>query len=301
MISLRQTNQISHCAFSDEASYNVGRFRAIGMISIPISSLDEMDKDVQRILKKSNINEFKWKKLKSAKMYHGAIKLIDYFMEVVLQEISRIDVLIWDIEDRRHKIEGRDDCANLARMYYHPYKNVLIKRWPSNSSWILYPDENSSIDWETVKSCLKSKEVNVSETTDLFKGFALQIRKEFNIKDIHEVKSSTTPLIGVADLFAGMGVYSRLNFRKYKIWEIKNSKQRHLFHETINIKISCADKHRCPVIKYLYEKCREKKLGLSLSHRSGLWTPKPENPINFWHYRPQSMADKAPTKQAINR
>jgi len=301
MINLRQPGQISHCAFSDESSYNVGRFRAIGMISFPMSSLQELDKDIQEILEESNIREFKWKKLKSAKMYYGAIKLIDYFIGVVLKGISRIDVLIWDIEDMRHKIEGRDDCANLARMYYHLYKNVLIKRWPSNSSWLLYPDENSSIDWETIKNCLKSKEININETTDLFKGFALQIREEFNIKDIHEVKSSTNALIGVADLFAGMGVYSRLNFRKYKMWEIKSSKQGHLFNYIINIKLSCADEYRCPVIKYLYEKCRGKKLGVSLSHLSGLWTPQPENPINFWHYRPQSMADKAPTKQTVNK
>jgi hypothetical protein len=296
MISLNEIDQISHCAFSDEASYNIGRFRAIGMLSLPMAAHENINLDIKRILKNSNISEFKWNKLKSARMYLGAVKLIDYFIDMAEKKISRLDILIWDTEDSRHKIKRRDDCANLARMYYHLYKDVLIKRWPSDSTWILLPDEHSSLDWETVKNCLKSREIKVIERSDLFKRFALQITKDFNIKEIQEVKSSVTPLIGIADLFAGMGVYSCLNFEKYKWWELQNSKQGSLFNVSTSIKLSSPDNHRCPLIKYIYNKCRKKKLGISLSQKFGLWTPNPKNPINFWHYKPQSHADKAPTK-----
>jgi len=297
MIKESKVSKISHCAFSDEASYNIGRFRAIGMLSLSVSSLEEYEREVQKILKESNIREFKWKKLKSARMYYGAIKLIDHFIESAKRGISRIDVLVWDIEDKRHKIKRRDDCGNLARMYYHLFKNVLVMRWPSNLTWKLFPDENSSIDWKTVKDCLRSKEIVVSEKKGLFRDFAIDIRREFNIKDLNEVKSSTTPLVGVTDLFAGMGVYSHLNFDKYQKWEYLNSEQGCIFPEFIKVKFSRSDEYRCPVIEYLYTQCRDQKLGVSLIERRGLWTPQPKNPINFWNYKPQSDMDTAPTRE----
>jgi hypothetical protein len=50
------------------------------------------------------------------------------------------------------------------------------------------------------------------------------------------------------------------------------------------------------VLKKFDETCKERKLGVSLKTKKGLWTPDPQRPINFWLYEPQHPEDKAPQK-----
>ena len=59
---------------------------------------------------------------------------MDFVIEQALQGALGEDVLTWDTEDSRHKIKGRDDIANLQRMYYRPlrpYTSILALRLPS--------------------------------------------------------------------------------------------------------------------------------------------------------------------------
>lgn len=83
------------------------------------------------------------------------------------------------MEDARHKgISGRDDNANIGRMYYHLMQNALSKRWDGNSSWFWRPDKQSSMDWRTLGKYLVSKKhrlaadlfgINESDFVKLFK------------------------------------------------------------------------------------------------------------------------------------
>jgi hypothetical protein len=59
---------------------------------------------------------------------------------------------------------------------------------------------------------------------------------------------------------------------------------------------SRSDVVRYEVLRRFKTKCKEAKLGLSLASRKCLWTPKPENPINFWWWEPQSPADRVPLR-----
>lgn len=54
---------------------------------------------------------------------------------------------MWDITDSRHDIQGRDDIANLGRMYHHLFVDILRNRWPDDARWMVHPDENSALDW----------------------------------------------------------------------------------------------------------------------------------------------------------
>ena len=69
----------------------------------------------------------------------------------------RVDILIWDMDDSRHKNSGRDDNENLSRMYYHLIQNTLSKGWDKGSTWLLVPDHQSSINWRTLGEHLVSK------------------------------------------------------------------------------------------------------------------------------------------------
>jgi len=43
--------------------------------------------------------------------------------------------------------------------------------------------------------------------------------------------------------------------------------------------------------------CKKRKLGVSLETKRCFSTPNPNNPINFWYYKPQHKMDKAPIKK----
>jgi len=177
-------------------------------------------------------------------------------------------------------------------MYYHLFKNVLLNRWPKGSTWRLYPDENSALEWKTVKDYLDLASLSIEVSSA--KPFHIRLKKDFRIVEICEVRSSNNVLIQVADLFAGMGVYSRSNYEKYEEWLFQATRQRRLF--PTDITLSRSDKARCEVLNYFYESCKKNKLGVSLKSQQGLWTPDPKNPINFWLYVPQHPEDKAPTR-----
>ena len=187
----------------------------------------------------------------------------------------------------------------MERMYYHLMSTTFHKRWPYESTWHLYPDEQSSIDWETLKECLQaSAEVSLvpGKPRERFEYLGL-IRQEFNVIAIDQSDSFHVPLIQLADLFVGMGVYSRDCSDTYKAWLEENSVQMSLFESPYaDYEFSSADEERCFVIHAMDHFCKKRKLGVSLKSRGYLFTYNPGNPINFWPYAPQHEEDKAPTR-----
>lgn len=93
---------------------------------------------------------------------------------------------MWDTEDARHKVLLREDIANLQRMYYHLFKNVLRLRWPSNAVWQLYPGGHTAMDWECVQDFLDRAGENGEIEKSLFTrgAFRLRLQREFAIEKI---------------------------------------------------------------------------------------------------------------------
>lgn len=295
---------ISHVAFSDESHHNIGRFRGISMISLKSEHRKLIHDKLQSLLASEGVKEFKWTRTRSIKERNVGIQFLNESVRYALKGMIRIDVLVWDIEDSRHKIRDRDDVANLQRMYYHIFKNVLSKRWPDKSSWILYPDQNTAIDWDTIEDILDIKSSNIEAYSNLFtKGrFKFRLKEEFNIREIVPCDSKHEPLIQLGDLYAGMAIYSRDSYNMYRHLArtlFTTVKQLSLFDVEIDnsIKPSRADKERCRLIFEFNKLCKSKKLGVSLDTYQGLRTRDPNNPINFWWYEPQHYLDKAPIKE----
>jgi len=290
---------ITHIGFADESHWNTGRFRSLGLVTTRVGLHTHLENDLRRLLGESGLQEFKWKKLRSARERFAAIKMCEFAIENAIARKLRVDVLIWDIQDSRHNVPSRDDIANLQRMYYHLFRNVLRARWPNGAVWRLHPDEHTALDWETVRDCLENASVTVEREPSLFIGgqFRTRLRREFGIAEIRPIPSDQHPLLQLADLFAGLAAFSHENFDEYRKWLATTSPQMFLLDEArASIDPSRASQERFEVLKKFDEACKQRKLGVSLKERQGLWTPRPQKPINFWMYEPQHPEDKAPQK-----
>ncbi len=291
--------EVTHIGFSDESNWNKGRFRSLGLVTLENEYLECFTQELRQLLNDSGIKEFKWSNLRGARERFAAIKLCDFAIKYVSRRLLRIDVLVWDIQDSRHNVQGRDDIENLQRMYYHLFRNVLRMRWPDNAVWRLYPDEHTAMDWQSVEDCLSAVSTRVEIERSFLTGgkLAVRLRREFGIEDIAEATSHDNPLLQVADLFAGLAVFSRDKFEEYQKWLEATSVQRRLFENELDAtNTSKRLLERFLVLKHFDAECKKQRLGVSLKSKRGLWTPKPENPINFWFYEPQHPEDKAPRK-----
>ncbi len=252
---------------------------------------------LKELLNESNVKEFKWQKLKDAKYRFCAIKLINAVWDLIQSDDARVDTIIWDTNDSRHQVSNRDDIANYGRMFYHLHSNSLTKR-PRLSTWKIYPDEGVGVDWDVVARCIDARGRR-REQID-FPLFATKFFDDpyYRITDFKEVKSHEEPCCQIADLFAGISIFSRIHFNLYEQWLESTELSLALFpQERPNITNSQGE--RFEVLKHLDQGCKTRRLGVSLKTNRYLQTPDPKNPINFWHYTPQHEMDKAPTKKTV--
>jgi hypothetical protein len=149
------------------------------------------------------------------------------------------------------------------------------------------------IDWDTIHDCLSAVGRRDELISSPLFGYFFS-DKYYKISVFQEVHSIQSPCCQIADLFAGMAVFSRTNYSKYEIWN--RQKNQSLFKEA-DVGFTRSEVERFPVLEYLDCQCKEQKLYVSLNTSGGLITKKPSYPINFWPYRPQHDKDKAPTKK----
>lgn len=284
---------MKYVAFADE-SYITQRYRSIGLLTFPENKLAELNSKLTDILGSSGVKEFKWKKLRDAKYRFCAEKIINFVIKNLHKHDLRLDVLIWDTQDKRHKVQHRDDVSNFERMFFH-LLNSSMKRRAKNAKWSIYPDERIEIDWKTVEQCLSTVGLKQEYIkSPLLGNFFTD--KYYEILEFKQVKSHNTLCCQVADLFAGISVFSKTKFGKYNAWEITQRPNLRLFKEDKQ-NITQIEEERFKIINLLDSMCKERKLGVSLKSRKCFMTCNPNRPVNFWHYVPQHDKDKAPTKK----
>jgi hypothetical protein len=264
-------------AYADESSQNLGRYRSIALVTLNSADATPITALLQRCLSKSNIREFKWNTVRTAQRRFAAIHLLGLALRLAANRRLRIDVLTWDTADSRHAIPGRDDVANLQRIYYHLFKNVFRLRWPHGYSWQLFPDENTAIDWPTVADFLIDKgqvfeRIGVSPSGH---GYRFISRLYFALDSIEQLDSKECLGIQLADLFAGIGAYS---------WNRHTAKQ------------SNSSMEKDAVLAALVSLCKDYSLGVGLGSSTGLWSLSPNRAVNFWLYEPQHPMDLAPRR-----
>ena len=278
--------------FSDESRYDQGRFRSIAAVSMPVAAVPRLTARLAQTLRGSGLQELKWNRLGDrGPGVACAIAFVDHLLAELANGV-RADVLIWDTEDARHRVANRDDIANYERMYFHLHR-ALIRRRGRNTVWHLRPDEQVQIDWETLESCLTSR-----GTWRTDRGQPAASRR-FGalmpaIRTFRQVDSEATPLSQMADLLAGMAAYTRSRpSAVLRQLDDPHGAGLRAGDEHGDL-LGKRDKRRFRVILHLYQGCAARRIGVSLRSHGYLRTDDPAQPINFWHYRPQHPADKAP-------
>lgn len=280
---------ISHIAYSDESNWNNGTYRSICMISGNVDSIKKVEALISSAMKDSGVNEFKWSDFRSAKLRFAAEKIIKIILPYCINGSLRIDTIIWDINDNRHRVSHRDDAKNLGRMYYHLFHYVMKKRWTDNAVWMLCPDEQDQMDWELLREILGYKASQVG------KDYLFKSGQAYEVSEILKCNSKKKVMIQVADLFAGMACYSKLEYSKFMDWMVEDDGQMTMFD--MNFKdFNDTHRSRFSVMKDFHEACTAGKLGVGLNTHGCFRTVDPKNPVNFWWYTPQHINDKAPTR-----
>jgi hypothetical protein len=294
----REGPPVSHVAFADESSWNEGRYRSICLVSAPRSEAIGLHRELEEIIGKSGFHELKWSRLRSARTRDASLRAILSAVEAVKRGALRVDVLCWDIEDSRHNVEGRDDMANLQRMYFHLLRRVLSDSWPDGARWSVYPDEQGTMDWSALEQYLDRRSDRWEDVEDLAPGETggLRYRDLFRIEKLVPSRSHELPLIQLADLFAGLSVFSRNRYGFYREWADLASGQVPLDAQEKGPG-SRADRHRFVVLHAFDEVCKQSELGISLRRYRGLRSFRPSDPIDFWWWEPQGSYDKAPTRK----
>jgi hypothetical protein len=287
-------NNFTHIAFSDDSNHSSGQYKSLCLVTILNSHYLAIINELQNIFTDSNIlNEFKWIKLKTAKYRLAAEKIINYIF--LHQNKLRIDTIIWNMGDRRHKnVVGINNEENLVRMYYHLFSCVTSKRWPvENIIWKWLPDIQSSVDWCLLQDCIiNKKHLHINDLFTPNKTF-----ENINVINITPSESHNYLFVQIADLFAGLAAYSHGEFSNYKDWENSNSSQVDLFNNTSAHRFSGSQKERFHIISFLNNLCKKHKLSVALDSTNGFINHNPKSFINFWLYKPQYEMDKAPKRQ----
>jgi hypothetical protein len=286
-------------AFCDTSGVFDRRYQAIGVVSGPFDNAQVLRDDLNRTISEYDIRELKFIDVTrvEGRDFRAAREAI---MCVVARYCRygriRVDIMTWDTADSRHSVPGRSDTENLGRLYYHLLLKT-ITRWPPGE-WSITLDKNEQIDYETLRGCINSFAVSPRTTPRII--FSTRELEEFNtIHVIQEMESHEEAMIQLADLFAGMARYSHEEGETCCGWlEVNQQPEQLPFPELSDgmmVKCSRTQECRYQLIGELCRTCRRYRLGVSLRTKKYLWTPNPQNPINFWHYTPQGDYDRAPT------
>ncbi len=292
-------NPESHIAFSDESYQSGSRYRSIAVVTLTAAQARAVTETLQVILQESDVREFKWERLRQARDRFAALRMMDMVLELSAQGKMRVDSLVWDTHDHRHKVSRRDDVANLQRMYYHLLRNVLQRRWSTDATWHLCPDENTALNWTAIQDYLDAAGIDMRVHCDLFAGeFGVRLKRDFRVVQVVEARSSNTPLCQLADLFAGLAAFSYSAYDKYADWLSVQAGQLRLDLGLggAEFEPSKSDGERFLVMKYLNERCKKRRLGVGLASSRGFHTHDPNCPINFWLYESQHPDDRAPVE-----
>jgi len=287
------------CIYSDESFQS--RFKSICAVSGYKENLDNLKNKLVGILEEFQVKELKFIDVRThSNKIDCCIEFINTSIDFAAEKLIRIDVLIWDIEDSRHKISGRDEKENLERMYFHLLRNV-IERW-NIINCEFYPDEHTEFEYKKIIDYLNLTKTPRTEPSiiTLFK----QERINFNFTKVESQKSNENHLIQLCDIFAGFASFSRERSKEFKSWNIKKKDKNNLTlfddqnsDEDENAKSTTK---RFEIIEHISNKCKNRNISISLNTNNYLKTYDKNLSINFWHYEPQGDYDKAPTKRKRN-
>ncbi len=288
--------------YSDESGTFHCRYQTIALVSGQEAMLSQLRKLLKSALNRYGVDEVKFNEIGS---HSPKVKAAREFLHHAVRKFARqvkmrIDVLVWDTQDSRHAIQGRNDLANLEHMYYKVL-TYTARRW-NQTEWNFYPDKNSQIHWGEIANFLNRTRLEHPKSNLLTLFKSEEENQLFQFRSVEPSDSLQEPLIQLADLFAGMARFTREEGEQCIQWlESWGNKNQPLLPNLLCGKdeldeTSKAKQNRFQLVGEFHDLCKQHKLGVSLRDKKYLWTPNPTNPINFWNYEPQNKYDKAPIR-----
>jgi hypothetical protein len=244
----------THAAYSDETRYNYGRVRGLGLLSLPISEVPVLSGEVRALLDSSGVAECKWERIRSARGRFAAAKLLTWATQAASAGRLRVDVLTWDAEDGA----ALPHLARLRQQYARLVGEILPRRWPVGSRFFVSPDEQAAMRWDALVSGMP------------------------HVAAIAPRRSEAEPLIQVADLFAGLGAFSRGSYTSYEAWLCYPPAERASDQRHPHLPFSVSDRIRCALLDDFFTASKFGYLGISLRTHRGLRTYTAARPIAFW-------------------
>jgi len=265
----------THVAYSDEARYNVGRYRGLGLVTLPIAEATSLSDELRAIIASSGMTEIKWEKLRSGRARLAAAKLITWAIDHATAGRLCIDALTWDVAENPqtgHVGYVGHHLRNLQHMYTYLLSDMLLQRWRvadprgDQPCWRVFPDEQDALDWP-----------HIATQAPL-------------IERIIPSDSQHEPLIQVADFFIGLAVFSRASYDDYADWlaqsDTLSENAAPASEDSLPERISGSLRQRCLILDAFYTQAKAHGLGVSLRSQRGLKTYLPNMPITFTWYLP---------------
>lgn len=267
---LTVNDEATYVGYADEAHYNVGRYRGLALVSMRAADAPHLRAEVVAILHESNSNECKWEKVRSAKNRFTAQKLLHWTLDHALADVVRVNVLTWDTGTSDDQRQGTHHMKRLRSTYLRLFAGVMRTRWPDARRWRFHPDEQEALDWRAIQQ-------------DLRATVARDPVRPVEIDRITPCVSHEEPFVQIADLFAGIAVFSRAGYDTYERW-LCSPDEHHdepAGEQEPPVRLSSSLRQRCLILDEFYTKCKLHDAHVSLRTNRGLRTYDPQPPIAF--------------------
>lgn len=270
----------TYLGFADEAHYNIGRYRGLALVSMRAIDARSLRAEVSAMLHESNSTECKWERVRSAKHRFTAQKLPHWTLDHAVMGSLRVNVLTWDTGTSEDQRQGTHHMKRLRSTYLRLFAHVIRTRWPDACHWLFHPDEQDALDWMAIAQDLR--DVATREPA-----------RSVAIDGIVPLVSHDEPFIQIADLFAGLAVFSRGEYDDYEQWLCSPSNERGepSGEQEPPARFSSSLRQRCVILDEFYTECKLRGMHVSLRANRSLRTYDPLAPVAFEWSTPMALED----------
>jgi hypothetical protein len=254
------TSDAGWVIYSDESSYNYGAVRGVGAVSLRVDDSARLGEELASLLLASSVRDLKWEKVRTARAAFAAEKALTWALDHALDGELWIETVTWEVTSAAASRARRPTLTRLRNAYTALLGSVMTRhaqRGEQSQGWRIVPDEQSAIPWTRIQETLPEPAT------------------------IMPARSETQPFIQLADVFAGLAVFSRANYGTYERWLCVRGRGQDAHITTASEGVYGSQAHRFVLLDEFYTACVRRLPGISLQTRRGLYTWRADAPIQF--------------------
>jgi hypothetical protein len=257
--------------YSDESHHNHGAVRGVGAVSLRLDDTTRLSDELANLLRASGVRELKWEKVRTARMGFAAGKALTWTLDHALAGDIWIETLSWDARSAAASRARRPSLGRLRDAYATLLASVIARQAersdPTGPSqhWQLVPDEQNAAPWTGAQSAVPQ------------------------IASVSPARSETQPLIQLADLLAGLAVFSRAAYDAYERWLCLPNRDLDARSTAMPGGAHGSSAYRFALLDDFYTACVRRLPGISLRTRRGLYTWRASAPIQFRFLAPRAV------------